>query len=66
MGTRLDEPRSQASQLFRRIKAKRERIHETYTHQWVVDNMPVWCYSNKESDILASRRTFQQNTDLLR
>ena len=24
----------------------RERVHESYMHQWVIDNMPVtWCYS---------------------
>ena len=29
----------------------RERIHENYMHQWVIDNMPVtWCYSILESD----------------
>ncbi len=30
---------------------KRERIHEAYMHQWVVDNMPdTWCSSIMESD----------------
>lgn len=29
----------------------RDRIHEDYMQQWVVDNMPVtWCYSIMESD----------------
>ena len=32
----------------------RERIHERYMQQWVIDNMPVtWCYS-----ILGSKKTF--------
>ena len=29
----------------------RERIHESYMQQWVIDNMPVtWCYSILESN----------------
>lgn len=29
----------------------RERIHENYMQQWVIDNMPVtWCYAIMESD----------------
>ena len=29
----------------------KERIHEGYMQQWVVDNMPVtWCYNILESD----------------
>ena len=29
----------------------RARIHESYMHQWVIDNMPVtWCYSVMESN----------------
>ncbi len=41
-----------AAQIGDRVDcAKRERIHEAYTYQWVVDNMPVtWCYSIMESD----------------
>ena len=35
----------------KRLNFLRERIHESYMHQWVIDNMPVtWCYSVMESD----------------
>ena len=34
-----------------KLEFLRERIHESYMHQWVIDNMPVtWCYSIMESD----------------
>ncbi|XP_064393741.1 transmembrane 9 superfamily member 2-like [Halichondria panicea] len=34
-----------------KLKFLRERIHESYMHQWVIDNMPVtWCYSVMESN----------------
>lgn len=34
-----------------KVKFLRDRIHEGYMHQWVVDNMPVtWCYSIMESE----------------
>ena len=33
-----------------KLQFLKERIHEGYMHQWVVDNMPVtWCYSILES-----------------
>ena len=33
-----------------KLKFLKERIHEGYMQQWVVDNMPVtWCYSILES-----------------
>ncbi len=50
---------------------KRERIHAAYTHQWVVDNMPVtWCYSIIENDktfwihAAHSSRTTKSQTNL--
>lgn len=34
-----------------KLEFLRTRIHESYMHQWVIDNMPVtWCYSVMESD----------------
>ncbi|XP_065888892.1 transmembrane 9 superfamily member 2-like [Dysidea avara] len=34
-----------------KLKFLRDRIHEAYMHQWVIDNMPVtWCYTVANSD----------------
>ena len=34
-----------------KLQFLKDRIHETYMNQWVIDNMPVtWCYSILESD----------------
>ena len=34
-----------------KLQFLKERIHESYMQQWVIDNMPVtWCYSILESN----------------
>ena len=34
-----------------KLQFLKDRIHESYMNQWVIDNMPVtWCYSILESD----------------
>lgn len=53
----VTKPKTLCSKIYKRKKADREklkflkeRIHEGYMHQWVVDNMPVtWCYKILES-----------------